>query len=117
MNLDDLKFWLKSEGFKFEKNNFCSSTNRCEWIAYRITNLASHPCDCNESDITIAIEPNQFLHDGVLYESAQVELCAEKKFWFRLKAYALKPQEIVDNLAEIEAMLVNAWNAASSVVK
>ena len=108
--LDELREWLKANGFNIEFNN--NSQNDCNWRAYRRTTGQTRECETNDGKLTLVINPYQFRLPGNTHSSVETEITGEAGGrWYKLQQYATSPKEFMANLPEIERSLVNAWNA------
>lgn len=108
--LDSLREWLVSNGFSVSENAIRISNNEANWIAYRRAELEVRECECNDKKISLIVEP--FERSLIGYSSCEIEIIGEAGgVWFMLKAYSLKPQELMQRLPKIERQLVAAWNA------
>lgn len=110
---DKLRFWLESQGFKFEIDRFKYRENECNWNAYRRSKLEARECECNAGKgIQIVINPSAFTLNGVRHRSVEIELCGEANgTWWKACAYAINPDDLSDKLDKVERSLIQAWNA------
>ena len=116
MTLEELKEWLKSEGFTTDNNYLASRENRCKWYAWRRTVLPARECETNGNKAQIIVYPWSMGIDvpglKVPADGVEVELCGEANgIWWKLTAYSLSPKELTKRLSSIERSLVAAWNA------
>lgn len=112
MDLDGLKKWLESEGFRTSNNPTRSLHNQCHWYAYRRSALPARECETNDGNgCQIVVYPYSTQFCGRVHESTEVEVCGEAGgIWWKLQAYSIQPDELRDKLPEIEASLIAAWN-------
>jgi len=115
--LDDLREWLKSQGFRVSQD-MLPRDNDCNWYAYRRSEIPARECECNEGKpMQIVVRPHLFRHASAptpsgAWESCEVDVTGEANgIWWKLQAYSLKPEELRERLGDIEAALVAAWNA------
>ena len=113
ITISQLRIWLELRGFSFAKNSFADKTNVAAWYAWRRTSIKPvRECECNGAKIQIVLRPYSHNRDSKTWESVEVDVTGEASdIWFKLTAYSLSPDELVDRLDEIEASLVRAWNA------
>jgi hypothetical protein len=110
---DDLRDWLTSAGFRCAPDSLASTTNDCNWYAYRPSLLSARPCECNDGKrLQIVVRPHAFTSNGTTHESASVDITGEAGgLWFTQSAYSLSHATIKCRLSEIETMLISAWNS------
>lgn len=113
MDLESLRAWLESDGFKFSPNPFGSEHNECTWYAYRYSALPARRCECNDDKpAQIVARPTFASFGSNRMESVEVDVCGEAGgLWYDLKAYSISPAELPTKLPLIEASLIRAWNA------
>jgi hypothetical protein len=115
-DLEKLREWLESQGFKIANNSVASEVNQCRWYAWRRSSLPARRCECNDdkegAQIVVTPHSMTFQAGEQLYESVEVEICGQAGgAWYKLKAYSLSMNELPQQLPQIEAALVRAWNA------
>lgn len=114
--LPDFRKWLESQGFRIAHSGFADKLNRCNWYAYRRSEIPARECECNDGKaMQIVIQPWLFAHPSGLpgdWESCEAEVCGEAGgLWYKLQCYSLKPAELMAKLPQLEASLIAAWNA------
>ncbi len=111
MRLDELKQWLSDRGFHFSDAPSWQNQNP-GWYAWRKSDIPARECECNEyKKQQINIIPYSNRHQGIDFESVEVEICGQAGCWWKLKAYSLTPAEFVRDFDQVESSLVAAWNA------
>lgn len=111
---DELREWLESQGFRIAKSSLGSRENECNWYAYRRSELAARACECNydKQGMQIVVTPHAFSFDGRRHSSVEIEVCGEAGgVWWKLMAYSLSPDRVMEGLAFVEPALIAAWNA------
>lgn len=112
--LEQLKDSLQQAGFKISPNTFKHEDNTCSWDAYRRSDIDARPCQCNDDKpAQIVITP--FVAHTYPIMSATVSLRGEYENWWDLQAYNIPFTELIAKLPAIEARLVAAWNALSTI--
>ena len=105
---------LIAVGFKVYEDRFTKEGNMCNWYAVRRTVLDAQECECNEGkSIQLVVTPYHysFREDCV---GVDVDIIGEAGgVWYKLQAYSLKQEELLEKLPTIEESLVSAWNALS----
>jgi hypothetical protein len=108
--------WLEAQGFSIAPDGSGNRLNRCNWYAYRRSELPARVCECNDDKpgAQIVIRPFEWdewivpNHAGAL----EVELCAQAAgVWWNFTAYSISADELPANLADVERRLIAAWNA------
>jgi hypothetical protein len=112
---DELREWLIAQGFRVAHDSL-QRDNECNWYAYRRSALPARECECNEGKaMQLVVKPHKYAHHsapGDVWESIEVDVTGETGgLWFKLQAYSLKRDELMGRLHEIEAALIEAWNA------
>ena len=110
---DQLREWLLNRGFRAEEDRFRTQGNECNWYAYKRTDFDARECETNDGKrMSIFVKPFAYTHNGVTQESASVEIVGEASdIWFDQRAYSIPLQTLMERMADIERMLINAWNA------
>lgn len=110
--LDELRQWLIERGFSIAPA-VTDFANLCDWYAYRRSALEARECEHNDGKpMQIIVRPYRFEIYADIRESAEVSVTGETAgVWFNLKAYSLKPDELMERFDRIEASLIAAWNA------
>jgi len=116
MEINTLYSKLKEAGFTIGNNPVPNQYNLCPWYAYRRTVLPSRECECNEGKPrTIVLTPFMYHMHGVLMKSIEVEIIGQYDNWWKVQAYGLAFEDIIEQLPTIEARLVKAWNALGEI--
>lgn len=113
MTLRELKEALTKIGFRTANMGPLDRGNLCDWYAYRASKLPARECETNEGKpAQIVIKPAFIRLPGLDYKNCEIELTGEvDEVWFKLMAYSIPYDEVVERLPKIEASLVRAWNA------
>ena len=109
-----LRDWLTGQGFRCAENRLNYPNNKCNWYAYRRSELSARVCECNDDKpgMQIVVTPRAMVVNGEAYEGVEVELCGEANgVWWKMTAYSLKPDEVPEKLEGVERALIAAWNA------
>lgn len=109
MNLNILKSQLENAGFRIGP----SHKENSPWMAYRRSNIQARPCECNSDKpgIQLTVTPYEMDLNGQEWQSSEVNVTGEfGGKWYSLTCYSMKPEEISQNLPEVENTLVAAWN-------
>ncbi len=112
MNINELKDHLVEAGFQPYINPTHFRTSKTDWYACRKVET-ERECECNEGKrMQLTVWPyKSTIHDKT-YESVEVDITGEYKgVWYKLQAYSLSPDELVEKLDSIENSLVAAWNS------
>jgi hypothetical protein len=110
--MTDLKEQLAALGFKFEQNQFAQPENQLSWIAYRRIVEDHRVCDCNEKSLQLVVRPFKMQFYDNLHESCEVDVTGEfDGVWYKLQAYSMSHEELLERLDEIEGNLIRAWGA------
>lgn len=111
--LAELREWLVARGFSISPFR-TSDLNQCNWYAYKRSAIPARECECNDGKpMQIVVNPYRIESMGAgPWDSAEVNVTGEAGgTWFALKAYSLKPDELMERFDRIEASLIAAWNA------
>lgn len=113
---DALREWLIAQGFHVVPDPWSSEGNECNWYAYRHSEIPARECEGNDGkSMQIIVHPWRVEHCDALgdaWESAEVDVTGEAGGqWYKLQCYSLEPNKLMDQLPEIEAALIAAWNA------
>lgn len=112
MNTEEkLREYLIGKGYRIEPSPGYSSS---KWYAYRKSDLPKRECEENEGPLQIIIRYYAFLNST--YNPCEIEIVAEYgAVWWRLQAYAVPSETLMERHDEIEAALIRAWNAMEPV--
>lgn len=111
--MEKLKQFLIDQGFTIYGNSLRAEHNVIDWYAGRRLKDAN-PCETNDHKVSLIIYPHEFGIDDRRFRSVECDITGEaKSIWFKLQAYSLKPEELIERLDEVEAGLLKAWNAVS----
>jgi hypothetical protein len=111
VNMEQLREWLESQDFIFDRNPYHYPVNNCNWLAWRQSKLLAKDCDYNGT-IHIVLVPYSHNYNGQQRDSVEVDITgARDGIWYKLQAYSLTPAELIARLDEIETKLVKAWNS------
>jgi hypothetical protein len=119
MDIETLKTWLAGNGLTIEVNSLSDENNLAKWYAWKRSSMKARRCEQNGNENPqIVVHPFLFRHSGLpngQYESCAVEIVGEYGgVWYRLSAYSMSPDELVENLDSVENSLVRAWRALGS---
>ncbi len=116
MTLETLFDNLESQGFRRYNDNLRSPHNQWPWYLARAAQAGAVHCLGNDKPPQIIVRGHrmpEFQRDSV-----EIEICGLRHVsadwrgpWFKLKAYAITPEEAARDMPAIEAALVRAWNA------
>ena len=115
--MQPLRDALEAAGFKTSPDNLASQWNLCRWHAYRRTSIDARECECNDGKrMQIVVSPHSMdnFHErgGPPHQSVTVDVTGEAGgLWYKLQAYSLSPDEVIDRLPEVERNLIAAWEA------
>lgn len=108
----DFRYWLVEQGFKVYKDGLTSELNLCNWCACRHTELPYRECETGQK-VVLLVKPYHFKGEAHA-PGVEVDIRGEAiNTCFQLKAYAISQIELMTRLSEIEAALINAWDALS----
>lgn len=109
--LEELKAWCESVGYKIYPDHLTSKENMCKWVACkRLT--GARECETNKHKIQLVISPYMYFHNDANHLGCSVDITGERGgHWYKLQAYSLAATELKDSLNTIEQRLIDAWNA------
>ena len=111
-----LRSWLLRHGCRVSRNHMRHPENECNWYAYYRSRLPARRGGDDEESRQIVVTPHRLSIDKHVLRSVVVELYGPHNgVAWTLTAYSISPEEIPGRLRYIEASLVAAWNALSSV--
>lgn len=118
VGMDDAREWLATQGYRIARGNLTGIDNACNWYAFKASAIPARECECNEGKgLQVVVKPHILTHPGApngAWKSVEVDVTGEAGgVWFRLAAYSISQESLVERLADIEAALVGAWNALS----
>src|SRR3990170_1856844 len=110
--IEQLHEFLTEHGFKFGTVP-SREMNNVNWYAWRASKLPARECECNEGKpAQLVVYPYSFNLHEKNRTSVEVEICDEAgEIWYKLQAYSITADEFMARMDEIEASLINAWNA------
>lgn len=110
--LDDLRSQLEQAGWRIYQNHMNSKGNLCNWIACLSMPEGSRDCECNDKPPSYVVTPYHIFFDGHESASAQVDVTGEcGSEWFKLMAYSIQADRVMDRLPSVMRALAAAWQA------
>ena len=115
--LEQLKDSLQQAGFKIAPNPLKDPANECDWYAYKRSDIPARECECNEGKpAQIVVTPYAVdMSPQHNFKSCSISLRGEYENWWDMQAYNIPFDSLIDKLPVIEARLVAAWNALSTI--
>lgn len=110
---DELRAWLTAQGWAIYADTL-SRGRECNWYAARKTVHDARECETNDGKrMQVCVWPSRLWDGtGAWWEAASVEVTGEAGgIWYTVKAYSLRHDEMMARLPQIEASLIDAWNA------
>lgn len=106
--MNNLKKFLKESGYKFYQSY--DKDNLCDWYACKRTK-SKRECACNQKPVQVVVTPF-IINNAEKRESVEIDITAEYNgHWWKMEAYGLSPEEVINKLNEIESALIRAWEA------
>lgn len=104
--------FLQESGFSIQRDSIQCRLDSAEWCAYKLTDIETKGCECNDKPPQIAIAYHNTFLGGECRESYKIELCQESNLgWVDLSFYGLNENDILTKLSKLEVSLVKAWEA------
>lgn len=111
MTFDELRAGLEAKGWQISRNPMRGQYNEIDWYGYsRMTGVPD--CDCNDKPPSLICEPSSFEVGGHRHNNVAFSLTGETSGrWFKLEAYSVRPDEAIDAIPDVRALLGRAWSA------
>lgn len=119
MTPDEFKKVLFDKGYGISEDRLASRHNNIKWYAWKSRIKVRNQCETNDKPQQIIITPHQFnWPDGNNYTSASCNVTGELGGrWFKLDCYSLPFEQVVNEIDQIQADLIAAWEAIGDSVK
>ncbi|MGI9142489.1 MAG: hypothetical protein ACR2IJ_04805, partial [Fluviibacter sp.] len=108
---DELKDWLKDQGFREYPNSLASFEDECKWIACKRYD-SKYNCECNydKPGVQVVVSPHKWHIQGQEGASVEIDITGEANgIWYKLQAYSLSWSELPEKFEQVTEALVKAW--------